>query len=55
MRIRSHPPYTGATVAGTTTIPGDATTFPPGRYVARLTKDDGYAELARSTFTVVRR
>jgi len=55
VRIRSHPPYTGATVAGTTTIPGDATTFPPGRSVVRLTKDDGYAELARSTFTVVRR
>ena len=47
--------YTGATVAGTTTIPGDAKTFPPGRYVVRLMKDDGYAELARAAFTVVRR
>jgi endonuclease/exonuclease/phosphatase family metal-dependent hydrolase len=47
--------YTGATVAGTTTIAGDARTFPPGRYVVRLMKDDGYAELARAAFTVVRR
>jgi endonuclease/exonuclease/phosphatase family metal-dependent hydrolase len=47
--------YTGATVAGSTTIAGDRTTFPPGRYVVRLMKDDGYAELARSAFTVVRR
>jgi endonuclease/exonuclease/phosphatase family metal-dependent hydrolase len=46
--------YTGATVAGATTIAGDRKTFPPGRYVVRLMKDDGYAELARSTFTVVR-
>jgi hypothetical protein len=38
-----------------TTIPCDATTFPPGRYVVRLMKDEGYAELARSAFTVVRR
>jgi acid phosphatase type 7 len=47
--------YTGATVAGATTIEGDASTFPPGRYVVRLMKDDGYAELARAAFTVVRR
>jgi hypothetical protein len=47
--------YTGATVAGATTIAGGAKTFPPGRYVVRLMKDDGYAELARSAFTVVRR
>jgi endonuclease/exonuclease/phosphatase family metal-dependent hydrolase len=47
--------YTAATVDGATTIPGDASTFPPGRYVVRLMKDDGYAELARSAFTVVRR
>jgi endonuclease/exonuclease/phosphatase family metal-dependent hydrolase len=47
--------YTGATVAGTTTIEGDASTFPPGRYVVRLMQDDGYAELARAAFTVVRR
>jgi hypothetical protein len=47
--------YTAATVDGATTIPGDTSTFPPGRYVVRLMKDDGYAELARSAFTVVRR
>ncbi len=47
--------YTGATVAGSTTIAGDASTFPPGRYVVRLLKDDGYGELARSSFTVTRR
>jgi hypothetical protein len=47
--------YTGATVAGSTTVPGDRKAFPPGRYVVRLMKDDGYAELARSAFTVVRR
>jgi len=47
--------YTGATVAGATTIAGDASTFPPGRYVVRLMKDDGYGELARSSFTVTRR
>jgi endonuclease/exonuclease/phosphatase family metal-dependent hydrolase len=47
--------YTGATVAGSTTIEGDARTFPPGRYVVRVMKDDGYAELARAAFTVVRR
>ena len=44
--------YTGATVAGATTIAGDAKTFPPGRYVVRLLQDDGYGELARSSFTV---
>jgi hypothetical protein len=47
--------HTGATVPGATSIPGDAKTFPPGRYVARLMKDDGYAELARCALTVVRR
>ena len=41
--------------AGATTIAGDASTFPPGRYVVRLMKDDGYGELARSSFTVTRR
>jgi hypothetical protein len=46
---------TGATVAGATTIAGDASTFPPGRCVVRLMKDDGYGELARSSFTVARR
>ncbi len=44
--------YTGAKVAGATTIAGDAKTFPPGRYVVRLMRDDGYAELARSSFRV---
>jgi endonuclease/exonuclease/phosphatase family metal-dependent hydrolase len=47
--------YTGATVAGATTIAGDARTFPPGRYVVRLLLDDGYAELARSSFRIVAR
>jgi Endonuclease/Exonuclease/phosphatase family len=47
--------YTGATVRGRTTIEGDASTFPPGRYVVRLMLDDGYAELARASFRVVRR
>jgi endonuclease/exonuclease/phosphatase family metal-dependent hydrolase len=42
--------YTGATVAGSTTIGGLA----PGRYVVRLMKDDGYAELAKASFTVAR-
>ena len=40
--------YTNATVSGSTTIGK----LPPGRYVARLMKDDGYAELARVPFTV---
>jgi hypothetical protein len=44
--------YTGATVAGATKIAGDAKTFPPGRYVVRLMRDDGYAELARASFRV---
>jgi hypothetical protein len=37
--------------------PGEvfALAFPHGRYVVRLMKDDGYAELARSAFAVVRR
>jgi hypothetical protein len=47
--------YTGATVAGRTTIAGDAKSYPPGRYVVRLLKDDGYGELAQASFTVVRR
>ena len=42
--------YTGASVAGATTISG----LKPGRYVARLMKDDGYAELARTRFRVDR-
>jgi endonuclease/exonuclease/phosphatase family metal-dependent hydrolase len=42
--------YTDASVSGSTTVGGLA----PGRYVARLMKDDGYAELARSSFTVAR-
>ena len=46
--------YTGATVAGRTTIAGDARSYPPGRYVARLMKDDGYGELARASFTIRR-
>jgi len=37
-------------VAGATTITG----LKPGRYVARLMKDDGYAELARTRFRVGR-
>ena len=47
--------YTGATVAGATRIAGDRKTFPPGRYVARLLKDDGYGVLAQARFTVARR
>ena len=47
--------YTGATVAGATRIAGDARTFPPGRYVARLLKDDGYGVLAQTSFTVAPR
>ena len=43
--------YTGATVAGSTTI---ADRLAPGRYVVRLMKDDGYAELARAAFRVRR-
>jgi hypothetical protein len=39
--------YTGATVSGATRM-----TLAPGRYVVRLLKDDGYAELARSSFRV---
>jgi hypothetical protein len=35
-------------VAGSTTFSGLA----PGRYVVRLMKDDGYAELAKASFTV---
>ena len=42
--------YTGAAVNGSTTISG----LEPGRYVARLMKDDGYAELARTRFRVRR-
>ena len=40
--------YTEASVAGSTTFSG----LTPGRYVARLMKDDGYAELAQASFTV---
>jgi hypothetical protein len=47
--------YTGATVAGVTRIAGDRRTFPPGRYVARLLKDDGYGVLAAARFTVAPR
>ena len=43
--------YTGARVAGRTRLPG----LPPGRYVARLLADDGYAVLAQATFTVAAR
>ena len=46
--------YTGATVAGATRIAGDAKTYPPGRYVARLLEDDGYGVLAQARFTVAR-
>jgi hypothetical protein len=46
--------YTGATVAGATRIAGDRLTFPPGRYVARLMKDDGYGVLAQAPFTIAR-
>jgi endonuclease/exonuclease/phosphatase family metal-dependent hydrolase len=42
--------YTEASVAGSTTFSGLA----PGRYVARLMMDDGYAELAQASFTVGR-
>jgi endonuclease/exonuclease/phosphatase family metal-dependent hydrolase len=42
--------YTEASVAGSTTFSGLA----PGRYVVRLMKDDGYAELAKSSFTIRR-
>jgi endonuclease/exonuclease/phosphatase family metal-dependent hydrolase len=42
--------YTRASVAGSTTFSGLA----PGRYVVRLMKDDGYAELAKASFTVAR-
>ena len=42
--------YTGASVSGATTFTGLA----PGRYVVRLMKDDGYAELAKSSFTIRR-
>ena len=44
--------YTGARVAGRTRIAGDAGTFPPGRYVVRLMKDDGYGVLAAARFSV---
>ena len=37
-------------MSGSTTISG----LKPGRYVARLMKDDGYAELARTRFRVER-
>ena len=41
--------YTGRDAwPASTTIAGLA----PGRYVARLMKDDGYAELAKTSFTV---
>jgi hypothetical protein len=42
--------YTEASVGGSTTFSGLA----PGRYVARLMMDDGYAELAQASFTVGR-
>ena len=47
--------YTGATVDGVTRIAGDRRTFPPGRYVARLLKDDGYGVLASARFRVAPR
>jgi endonuclease/exonuclease/phosphatase family metal-dependent hydrolase len=42
--------YTEASVAGSTAFSGLA----PGRYVVRLMMDDGYAELAKASFTVPR-
>ncbi len=43
--------YVRARVAGHTTLAGLA----PGRYVARLLADDGYAVLAQRSFTVAPR
>jgi hypothetical protein len=43
--------YTDAAVAGSLTITDH---LKPGRYVARLMKDDGYAELTRAGFRVRR-
>jgi endonuclease/exonuclease/phosphatase family metal-dependent hydrolase len=45
--------YTDATVAGRTRIAGDAKTFPPGDYVVRLMKDDGYGVLAETPIRVL--
>ena len=43
--------YTRARVAGHARLDG----LPPGRYVARLLTDDGYAVLAQRSFTVAPR
>jgi endonuclease/exonuclease/phosphatase family metal-dependent hydrolase len=45
--------YTGASVTGRTSFAGDAQTYPPGRYVARLMRDDGYGVLAEAPFRIV--
>jgi endonuclease/exonuclease/phosphatase family metal-dependent hydrolase len=47
--------YTGATVAGRTSFAGSRKWYPPGRYVARLMRDDGYGVLAEVPFTIVER
>ena len=47
--------YTGATVAGRTAFAGSRKWYPPGRYVARLMRDDGYGVLAEVPFTIVER
>ena len=47
--------YTGATVAGATRIPLGRGTYPPGEYVVRLMRDDGYGVLAGERLTVLPR
>ena len=47
--------YTGATVAGATRIRLDRATYPPGDYVVRLMRDDGYGVLDAARLTVLPR
>ena len=47
--------YTGATVAGATRIRLDRATYPPGEYVVRLMRDDGYGVLDAARLTVLPR
>ena len=47
--------YTGATVAGATRIRLGRATYPPGEYVVRLMRDDGYGVLDAARLTVLAR
>jgi endonuclease/exonuclease/phosphatase family metal-dependent hydrolase len=47
--------YTGATVTGATRIRLNRATYPPGEYIVRLMRDDGYGVLDAARLTVLPR